>query len=69
MPLVERGELKIWQRRERGRQLAIWLVWLMGVALFVLCCQMISATTMWRFVWDSTRIASEIGARMLPPLW
>jgi phosphonate transport system permease protein len=69
MPLVERGELKIWQRRERGRQLAIWLGWLIGVALFVLCWQMISATTMWPFVWDSPRIAADIGARMVPPRW
>jgi phosphonate transport system permease protein len=69
MPAREQGGVKVWQRRERGPQLLIWLGWLIGVALFVLCWQMISATTIWPFVWDSPRIAADIGSRMVPPRW
>jgi phosphonate transport system permease protein len=69
MPLAEKNGVKVWQRREPQRQLLIWLGWLIGVALFVYCWQAISATTMWPFVWDSPRIAADIGARMVPPRW
>jgi phosphonate transport system permease protein len=69
MPLLERGGVKVWQRRERGRQLAIWLGWLSGVALFAFSWQIISAGTMWVFVWDAPRIAADIGSRMVPPRW
>jgi phosphonate transport system permease protein len=69
MPLAESNGVKIWQRREPARQLLIWLGWLIGVALFVFCWQAISATTMWPFVWDSPRIAADIGSRMVPPRW
>jgi phosphonate transport system permease protein len=69
MPLAERGGVKVWQRRERGRQLSIWFGWLLGVALFVFCWQVISRQTMWPFVWDSPRIAADIGSRMVPPRW
>jgi phosphonate transport system permease protein len=69
MPVVERGGIKIWQRRERGKQLGIWAGWLIGAALFVFCWRMISADTMWMFVWDSPRIAADIGSRMVPPRW
>ena len=69
MPVGAQGEVKVWQRRERGRQFAIWLGWLAGTALFVYCWQLISEITMWDFVWDSPRVAADIGARMLPPKW
>ncbi len=69
MPLVEGQGTKIWQRRERGRQLAIWFAWLAGVALFLFCWQLISNSTMWMFVWDSPRIAADLAARMVPPRW
>ena len=55
MPLLERGGVKVWQRRERGKQLAIWAGWLAGALLFAFCWQMISANTMWVFVWDAPR--------------
>jgi phosphonate transport system permease protein len=69
MPVVESAGTKVWQRRARGRQLAIWLAWLVGVALFLFCWQMISGATMWIFVWDSPRVAADIGSRMVPPRW
>jgi phosphonate transport system permease protein len=69
MPVSERAEIKVWQRRERGKQLSIWLGWLAGTALFVYCWQFISETTNWDFVWDSPRVAGDIGSRMVPPAW
>jgi phosphonate transport system permease protein len=69
MPVLARAESRTWQRRERGRQLAIWAGWLACIALFVYCWQLISETTMWPFVWDSPRVAGDIVSRMLPPKW
>jgi phosphonate transport system permease protein len=69
MPLVERAGLKVWQRRERGKQLAIWFGWLCGTALFVYAWQEVSNVTTWAFFWDAPRIAGDIGGRMVPPRW
>jgi phosphonate transport system permease protein len=60
---------RVWQRRARGPQFAIWLGWLLGTALFVTCWQAISEKTTWAFVWDSPRVAADIGSRMVPPRW
>ena len=69
MPVAAQGEVKVWQRRERGRQFAIWFGWLVGTALFIYCWQLISEITTWAFVWDSPRVAADIGSRMVPPKW
>jgi phosphonate transport system permease protein len=69
MPVSERADIKVWQRRETSKQLTIWLGWLTGTAIFVYCWQFISGTTNWDFVWDSPRIAGDIGSRMVPPAW
>ncbi len=69
MPVRAEAGVKVWQRRERGKQLAIWAGWLTGTALFVYCWQIISGNTMWFFVWDSPRIAHDIATRMVPPRW
>ena len=69
MPVTERSEIKVWQRREPSKQLTIWLGWLVGTALFVYCWQFISDSTMWIFFWDSPRVAADIGSRMVPSAW
>ncbi|GJL81958.1 MAG: phosphonate ABC transporter, permease protein PhnE [marine bacterium B5-7] len=63
------GEVKIWQRRERGKQLAIWVGWLVSVAIFVYCWQLISEKTIWMFVNDAPRQAADLAERMIPPKW
>ena len=70
MPLT-RGEAEevVWRRREPRRQLLTWFGYLLGVALFVWCWQVISGATMWPFVWDSPRVIADIAARMVPPRW
>jgi len=60
---------KVWQRRDRKLQLAIWAVWLVAIALFVYCFQLISERTIWAFVWDAPEQAVDLGARMVPPDW
>ncbi len=69
MPVSEQAGLRLWRRREGAKQLAIWFLWLCGVALFVACWQAISVDTMWPFVWDSPRVAGDIFSRMVPPAW
>jgi phosphonate transport system permease protein len=60
---------KIWQRRGRNVQLAIWAAWLIATALFVFCFHLISEKTIWAFVWDAPEQAADLGARMVPPDW
>ncbi|MHA1564986.1 MAG: phosphonate ABC transporter, permease protein PhnE [Alphaproteobacteria bacterium] len=69
MPVVETAGLKVWQRRERSKQLKIWAGWFGGVMLFVICWQAISRVTTWFFVFDAPRIMADIGSRMMPPRW
>jgi phosphonate transport system permease protein len=59
----------VWRRRTPRAQLAIWAGWLALVALFVFCWQVMTANTMWVFVWDAPRQAADIGSRMMPPRW
>jgi len=62
-------EPKVWQRRERKLQLAIWAAWLLAAALFVFCFHLISEKTIWAFVWDAPEQAADLGTRMVPPDW
>jgi len=69
MPVAMEADVKVWQRRDRGRQLWVWAGWFAGVLLFLYCWQVISGDTMWAFVWDSPRVAGDIASRMVPPKW
>ncbi|MEE4137610.1 MAG: phosphonate ABC transporter, permease protein PhnE [Desulforhopalus sp.] len=69
MPVREIGEIKIWQRRSTAVELAGWFGWLLLVALFVFCWQVMNHQTLWVFVQDAPRQAADIAGRMLPPRW
>lgn len=69
MAVHQRGGTKVWQRRERGKQLAIWAGWLAGTAVFVYCWQLISEKTIWMFVLDAPNQAADLVERMVPPKW
>ena len=69
MPVQQRGKSKIWQRRDRKRQLQIWATQFLAVAIFVYCWQKISGNTVWMFVADAPRQATDMAERMLPPKW
>jgi phosphonate transport system permease protein len=60
---------RTWQRRERERQLAIWLAWLAGTIVVLGCWQVIASRTMWPFVWDAPQQGADLMARMVPPRW
>ena len=69
MPVTTKGELKVWQRRDRVKQLKIWAMWFVSVAIFMFCWKIISDATTWFFVFDAPRIAADIGGRAWPPRW
>ncbi len=69
MPVRDLGATKVWQRRERGRQLMIWAGYLIVGMIFVYCWSLISETTTWMFVWDAHNQAVDLGERMVPPKW
>ena len=69
MPVRTRGETKVWQRRERGKQFAIWGGYLVATMIFVYCWNMVSESTIWMFVWDAHNQASDLAQRMVPPDW
>jgi phosphonate transport system permease protein len=69
MPVREIGATRIWQRRERGRQLMIWSGYLLATMIFVYCWNLVSENTIWAFVWDAHSQAGDLAARMVPPDW
>lgn len=69
MAVKHRGNVRVWQRRERGKQFAIWGAWLAGVAIFAYCWQLISEKTIWMFVTDAPSQAADLANRMTPPKW
>jgi phosphonate transport system permease protein len=69
MAVVVRNGERVWQRRERGKQLLIWAGWFVGTLIFVGCFKLISDKTVWIFVTDAGRQAADLGARMVPPNW
>lgn len=69
MTVALKNGTRVWQRRERGRQLAIWAGWLVGTAIFVGCFQLISEKTIWAFILDAPQQAGDLAERMLPPEW
>jgi phosphonate transport system permease protein len=69
MPTMTKNGTRVWQRRERGRQLAIWAGWFFGTFIFLYCFQLISDRTTWFFVTDAGRQAADLGVRMVPPNW
>jgi phosphonate transport system permease protein len=69
MPLAVEGGDKIWRRRERGKQLGVWLAWLVGTAIVVFSWQIVTERTIWSFVWDSPTQARDLFSRMVPPRW
>jgi phosphonate transport system permease protein len=69
MAVALRHGTKVWQRRGRGAQLAVWTAWLAGAAIFVHCWALISDKTIWAFVTDAPTQAADLAVRMVPPDW
>ncbi|WP_103174514.1 phosphonate ABC transporter, permease protein PhnE [Paracoccus sp. SY] len=58
-----------WQRRSSKARLALWSGWLMMIALFFWCWEVMTKGTIWAYAWDAPRQAADIGSRMWPPRW
>ena len=58
-----------WQLLTPRQQTLRWIGWLGLVALTVFCWRLMTADTIWDFVTDAPRQASDIFGRMLPPRW
>ena len=69
MPVSQTTGTKVWHRRTTRAQFAIWFGWLIGVAIFVYCWQLISEKTIWFFVMDAPTQAADMAERMVPPKW
>ena len=69
MPVTDQNGTQIWRRRTGREALIRWFGWLLGVAVFLYCWQIISDATTWFFVWDAPRIADDIWTRATPPRW
>ena len=62
-------QIRRWRRRSTPKQLAVWLGWLISLAIFVQCWRLISDKTIWMFVSDAPRQAADLAERMIPPKW
>jgi len=69
MPVRETGATKVWQRRERKRQLIIWGAYMVTGMIFVYCWSLVSENTIWMFVWDAHNQVADLASRMVPPKW
>ncbi len=69
MAVAIEGATKVWRRRARPTQFAVWAAWLAAAAVFVACAQLISDKTIWAFVADAPAQAADLGVRMVPPDW
>lgn len=59
----------VWRKRTTRQEMALWIGWLLLVALFVFCWEVMTRDTIWAFVSDAPRQAGDIGSRMIPPRW
>ena len=69
MPVSTQNSTPAWKHRTSRASLALWAGWLALVALFVFCWQVMTKDTIWMFVQDAPRQASDLGGRMFPPRW
>jgi len=69
MPVKQLADTKVWQRRTTRKQFLVWFGWLIGIAIFSYCWQLISDKTIWAFVNDAPRQAADMANRMMPPKW
>jgi len=69
MPVLETADGPVWKRRTTRTQWLVWAGWLLGVAIFSYCWQLVSDRTVWFFVADAGTQAVDMATRMVPPAW
>ena len=66
---VTQAETPVWHHRTSMGRLVLWLIWLITVALFVWCWNMMTERTMWVFIYDAPQAAADLASRAFPPRW
>ncbi len=66
---LSRSDLPVWHHRTPMGRLILWLFWLITVALFVWCWNIMTERTMWVFVHDAPQAAADLASRAFPPRW
>ncbi|KAA0968977.1 phosphonate ABC transporter, permease protein PhnE [Aureimonas fodinaquatilis] len=69
MPVQIVDSRPVWQRHTRTQQWAIWAGWFALVLATVWCWQVMNRGTIWAFVDDAPRQASDLLSRAWPPRW
>ena len=63
------AEKPVWHHRSPTARLILWAFWLITVALFVWCWNVMTERTMWVFVYDAPTAAADLATRAFPPRW
>lgn len=58
-----------WRHQTTGAELLQWAGWLVLVAFFLFCWQLMTKDTIWSFVYDAPVQGEDILARAFPPRW
>ncbi|SKA16138.1 ABC transporter [Vibrio cincinnatiensis] len=58
-----------WQYRTPKAQLLLWVGWMLLLALFIYCWNIMTEHTMWVFVYDAPQTAADLIDRAFPPRW
>lgn len=66
---VPPAEKPVWHHRSPTARLILWAFWLITVALFVWCWNVMTERTMWVFVYDAPTAAADLATRAFPPRW
>ena len=69
MVVSRTSERLIWRRRTGFTSALVWMGWLIGLAVVIVCVQKIAAQTEWFFVVDAPAQGADMFARMVPPEW
>ncbi len=71
MPVIQDadGGPRTWQLQTASARLTHWAIWLGLVALTIVSWRVMTADTIWAFVEDAPRQASDLFGRMIPPRW
>ncbi len=59
----------VWTHRTPQGRLVLWCFWILLVAMFVYCWNVMTERTMWIFVYDAPTAAADLASRAWPPRW
>ena len=69
MPVIPADRGRTWRRRTSRDEWLRFAAWLAAVMLFAFTWRVMTADTIWEFVWNAPEQAADIGSRMVPPRW